>query len=342
MGTKKALADVAQTGAQTERIGAATTQAQQANAINYYKLAQAGILRPDPKGTIVDPATGTHYSSTQDAPASGIPGGAPAPTYKYLGPAGQEALARSSHQYSMDNPALGITPNEGNIATSNKIISEAYQAANDAKTAKNLQNEQAAAILSQARGGVLSQGAMAPVFQPYIAKFNSMVTDAGHPEWAVSGLGDTQIADKLQQAQALAQTTSSGQQSYRALSDAHATTASGHLDPKAVATLMAQNAVMSTRAIDQQNMLDEAKQHAPNGNYEAQDIMTAFNHDNPPTVYNAMRDAVADIYQKPEYAEIHAALAHPGSPKYQTVVNTLNAFGKSRGIPNFARVFTGD
>jgi hypothetical protein len=179
------------------------------------------------------------------------------------------------------------------------------------------------------------------VFQPYVEKWNSIVTDLGKPELAISGLGDAQIAHKLQIGQALAQTTSSGQHAYQALAEANSATASNALDPHAAATLMAQNAVAATKAIDQRNALEEAKRAVPNGNYEAQDIMAAFDHDNPPTMYNGMRDAVAAIYQNPVYQGIHAALAKPGSPEYQRTINTLNAFGASRGIPNFARVFTG-
>lgn len=344
MGTKKALADVAQTQAQSGNIGAHTTQTQQANAINYYKLAQAGIIKADPKGPIVDPATGTHYVSAQGE--STIPGGAPAPNYKYLGPHGQEALSSSAQQFAKDSPALGITPNEGNITTSNKIIGDVQQSAADAQTAKTIQNEQAAALLSPDRKGILSQGALAPVFQPYVEKFNSAVTDLGHgagatDDWTIKGLGDQQIAHKLQLGQAAMQSTGAGQHAYQALSDFTQLAPGGALDPHAAATLMAQNAVAATKAIDQRDALAEAKQHAPNGNYEAQDIMTAFDRDNPPAVYNAMRDAVAGIYQNPAYATIHTALAKPGTPDYQKTINTLNAYGKQHGIPNFARVFTG-
>lgn len=342
MGTKKALADVAQTQSQTGQTQAHTTTAQQGNAINYYKLAQAGIIKADPSGPIVDPATGTHYVSTQ-APTPGI-AGAPqpaAPQFRYLGPAGQAALPQSSHQYVTDSPALGITPNQGNIDTSNHIIHDAYPAASDAQSALSLLNEQAGAILSTAKGGVLSQGALAPVFQPYVEKWNSLVGDAGHPELQISGLGDAQIAHKLQVGQAVAQTSSSGQHAYQALNDVAAATANNALDPHAAAVLMAQNAVQATKTIDQRNALEEAKKYAPNGNYEAQDILTAFDHDNPPTVYNAMRDRVAGIYESPAYAKVHAALANPGSDRYKDQVKVLDDYGAQHGIPHFSRVFTG-
>jgi hypothetical protein len=341
--TELEQAGVAQRKAQTGQIGAQTTKTQQENAVNFYKLQQAGLLRPDPNGLIIDPATGTKYSNTQaGAPISGAPGDASAPTYKYLGKSVQDVLPKSAHQFVMDSPEMGINPNPGNIATSNKIIADTYQTSQDAKTAKNIQNEQAAALLSQSRSGVLSQGALAPVFQPYVEKFNSLVTDNGHPEWAIQGLGDAQIAHKLQLGQAAAQSTGAGQHAYQALSDFTSLAPGTSLDPKAAATLMAQNAVSATRAIDQQNVLAEAKSHAPNGNYEAQDILAAFNQDNPPTVYNAMRDAVAGIYQAPAYHKIHAALSKPGSSDYADQVKVLDAFGAKHGIPNFSRVFTGE
>lgn len=336
-------ATAAQRQAQAGQIGAQTTKAQQENAVNFYKLQQAGLLRPDPNGLIIDPATGTKYSNTQAAaPVSGTAVNASSPTYKYLGKSVQEALPKSAHQFVMDSPEMGINPNPGNIATSNKIIADTYQTAQDAKSAKNIQNEQAAALLSQSRNGVLSQGALAPVLQPYVEKFNSLVTDNGHPEWAIQGLGDAQIAHKLQLGQAATQTTGAGQHAYQALSDFTQLAPGTSLDPKAAATLMAQNAVSATRAIDQQNVLAEAKNHAPNGNYEAQDILGAFNQDNPPTIYNAMRDAVAGIYQAPAYHKIHAALSKPGSTDYADQVTALDAFGAKRGIPNFSRVFTGE
>jgi len=332
-------AELAQTQAATGNIGANATKQLQANAITFRRLMQAGLIKRDPAGTIVDPETGIHYSNTQSG--TSVPGSESKLPYKYLGPSAQALLPNSAEQFLNDSPGIGITPNGGNIRLSNKIIADTQQAAADAQTAKTIQNEQAAALLSPDRKGILSQGALAPVFQPYVEKFNSLVTDSGHPEWAISGLGDAQIAHKLQLGQAAMQSTGAGQHAYQALSDFTQLAPGGSLDPHAAATLMAQNAVAATKAIDQRNALDEAKQHAPNGNYEAQDIMTAFDRDNPPAVYNAMRDAVTSIYQNPAYATIHSALAKPGTPEYRKTINTLNAYGTQRGIPNFARVFTG-
>jgi hypothetical protein len=337
MNTKKSLADIAQTQALTGQTQAHTTTAQQGNAINYARQEMLGLLRKDPGGPIVDPETGIHYSNTQTAG----PTAALATGFKYLGPTAQSVLPASSQQFIKDSPGIGITPNTGNIETSQKTMGDVYHAASDAQSNLSLLNEQAGAILSQAKGGVLSQGAMAPVFQPYVEKWNSLVTDAGHPELVVAGLGDAQIAHKLQVGQAIAQTTSAGQHAHDALSDVAAATANNALDPHAAAVLMAQNAVQATKSIDQRNALEEAKQHSPNGNYEAQDIMAAFDHDNPPTVYNAMRDRVAGIYESPAYGKIHSALSKPGTPEYQTTVKTLDAFGVQHGIPHFSRVFTG-
>ena len=263
-----------------------------------------GLIQKDPNGDIVDPGTGTRYSETQKGKTTEAVGQSGAPPadgsgFKYIGPTGQQALATSQRQYVKDvGGDMGMGMNPDAVAQSGHLISAVNLGASAARTDLTNLNEQATANLSD-KAGPLKSGALVPVFQPFVERWNSLMQDAGLPNAMLDqrGLGDTEIAHKMQIGQATAMATAAGQASLGALTDYAGASASPVLTRHATATLLAQQAINATRAIDQQNYLGEAKDHAPTGNFEAQDLLKAFGNEpgHTPVDYNTMRDHAASI-----------------------------------------------
>jgi hypothetical protein len=102
--------------------------------------------------------------------------------------------------FAADSPLYGMNTNPTRLAQSTTMAGDIYAAGNDAKTSLTNLNEQAASVFSPDRKGPLTQGALAPALEPYVAKWNAMMEAAG-PQFKgaeIDGLGDTQIAEKLQ------------------------------------------------------------------------------------------------------------------------------------------------
>lgn len=360
------LANVGQVQAQTGQVNAQRTAQALANSKALQQAALMGRIKLDPSGPLLDSATGLRYSNVQAAP--GAPAGAPASaaagtspgpavasgtpaatSYKYLGPNAASALSSATQQYVNDGP-MGNNANPARLAQSTSMAGDIYAAGADAKTTLTNLNEQAAAVFSPDRKGALTQGALAPVLEPAIAKWNDLVQAAGLPQAQITGLGDTQIAEKLQIGGAAAAASGAGQMSLGALNDFSRLQPGPNLDPKAAANLLAQNAMLATKASDRRNALMEANQSASAGGFsggalgvETQPIMEAVDRDNTPQMYSNMRDTLAALYQSPTYQTIRAGLsASPDSPQYKSTVATLDALGDQKGIPHFSRVLTGE
>lgn len=343
----KTQAGIGLTQAQAAQTAAQASQQKQVIAKNLLIQESLGLLRKDPNGPIAD-AYGNRYSPTDAhaAAASALTGiGAPvgaapaASTYKYVGPNMSAAAPTAQRSYFMDAPVGGaVNPNR--VAASEAMANDVDDAgAKSASDIVNL-NEQAAALFSPARKGVLSQGALTPIFEPWVAPWNAAMTSAGHPEWAINGLGDTQIAQKMQLGQAAAQATAAGERAFGALKGFESTSAGPHLDPSAAAMLVAQQATLSTKALDKRNALNELRTQG--GNFETQGVLNAFDKDYTPAMYNNMRDSIAKVYLSPDYQNIRAGLSSsPGSPEYKKSIATLNAVGTHSGVPNLSRAFVG-
>jgi hypothetical protein len=78
------------------------------------------------------------------------------------------------------------------------------------------------------------------------------------------------------------------------------------------------------------------------GNFELQNILTEFDKDYTPQMYNNIRDAIKNVYLSGGYNEIYSLLSSPpGSDNYKKGIATLNALGAQRGVQNFSRAFIG-
>jgi len=154
------------------------------------------------------------------------------------------------------------------------------------------------------------------------------------------GLGDTQIAQKLQLGSAAAQATASGERAFGALKAFRENSPGPQLTPEAAATLMAQLQVGSVKSMDKRNALSEARSKF--GNFEVQQFNKAFDDDYDPGMYNDMRDAIKSIYLGSAYKELMDGISSgPGTENYKRSTNVINEIGRKKGIPNLSRAFTG-
>ena len=327
--------------ADTGQVKSATSEQNLVISKALQQRAFLGVIKPDPNGNIVDPATGTRYSTAQSAQTGSTGAPAVAPVYKYLGPAASAALQPSAQRYMNDSP-FGNNVNPHRVASSEALADDINENGAQAHTNLVNLNEQAGSIFSPDRKGVLSQGALTPIFQPWAEKWNAVMQATGNNDAVITGLGDTQIAHKLQIGQAAAQASEGGQTALKALEGFESASAGPNLDPKAAATLLAQQAMLNTKAIELRDYMQEAKDNAPNGNYEVQDLRRAFDQDHPDSTYNAMRDLAAAVYLSPHYQTIRAGLAAgPGTQAYNNAVANLDAIGQAQKVPRLSRMFTG-
>jgi len=299
--------------------------------MNFYNLAQIGAIKADPNGTMTDPATGLKYSPVGGANAATIATNPAA--YKYLGNAGLQ-----SAQTEQQNFGRAMTLNPDLIKQSNDVKQGVYSAATTAEGNLSTLDEQTNALMSQ-KGGPLQQGALAGVAAPSVAFFNSLVTDAGRPDLVIQGLGDTQIANKLQSAQAFTQAAAGGERAYSALEAAMGVNPGTHLDKNAAVTLMSQMRMQAVKDIDRRNYFDEFSKASPN--YLAPDVNSAFDADHPAAQYNAERSLFGNLIGGQGYQAMRADLQTPGSPEYQRAVKTLDALGEQHGVHHFSRYITG-
>jgi hypothetical protein len=328
-------AEIGQTQAQAKRQSVAAT-AQEIDMAKNLKIQESlGLLRADPNGSISD-VYGNHYSPTNKAAGAGAGSGT---SYKYLGKNMSPALSLAQKQFMQDSE-FGLKQNPAAVtqsaALSNDISDAGAQAATDLVNI----HQQAGALFSPDRKGVMAQGALAPVMEPKVAIWNAIMHAAGKDNLVVQGLGDTQIAQKLQLGQATAQATGAGQHALAALQDYQKVSAGPGMDPAAAAAIMAKQAVFATKDLDRRNVLNEAR--STGGNFEAQTLMNSFDQDYRPEDYSKMENSIKQIYLSPEWQNISRGLESPrGSPEYQKAVANINAVGQHSGVINLSRAFTG-
>lgn len=335
MQTQQQRATIAETQAQAASQLATASGTTAAAQMNFYKLKLAGALRPDPNGPIVDPQTGQHYSANDEgatAPA-GVGAGANPASYSYLGKSGLQ-----SAQGEQANFGRAMTLNPGLIPASNDLRKTVFDAATTAQNNISTLDEQTSALLAD-KEGVLKQGALAGISEPAVAFYDSLVSDMGHPDWSIKGLGPTQVAAKLQQAQAFAQVAVGGDRAYAALMSAMGVTPGAQLDRNAALTLMAQMRMQAVKDIDRRSYFNEYAKVSPN--YLSQDVNSAFDADHPPAQYNAERLAFQSVMNSPAYGAMRADLQVPGTPAYERAVKTLDVLGDQHGIHHFSRYMTG-
>ena len=324
----------------TQQTGASTAQA---NAKQIWQLAQLGILRPDPKGPIVD-SFGNRYSAsngatTLEAAQSGNPSGNPSGV---LSPDLLRAALDGGASYNR-NSRMGGGLNPERAQQSEALSNQITGSANDAVKQIPSLVEQASVLFTPDRKGVLSQGALAPIFEPYVAQWNAFVKAAGKPDLALDGLDSVQIANKLATKEASDLARGAGEKSYVALKQFINAVPSAGLDTPAAADLLALLIANNVKDVDLGNVWSEARL-AVKGNFEGQDLLNAFNNDKGHTAadYSAMKTALSSIFQSPQWPALSAGLSSPpGSKQNIKSIKTIDDFGKGVGVNNLSRALTG-
>jgi hypothetical protein len=335
MGTQEKLADIGQTKAQTRGEQISATTADVALAQKLITLEAMGLIKRDPRGPISD-AFDNHYSRVNASPsAPSYTGG----NYKYITPPIASALDVGKRNYII-NSGAGGSFNQDAIRQSNALADQIDR--NASESADNVINSrtQASALFSPERKGPLQQGALAPIFSRPIALWNASV-GAANKDLVISGLGDTQIADKIAMGRALAMASASGERALGALEGIRSTVPNSGMDPDAAATLVASSMATDAKAMDEGNIINEARRQSPGGNFMMQPVHSAFRNDEnySPQKYNQMKGAIKSVLLNPNFHTLSMKLDDPQT--HNGAVNTINAIGEAHGVKNLSRAFTG-
>jgi hypothetical protein len=335
LGTQEKLADIGQTKALTrgEQITATTNDV--ALAQKLITQEAMGLIKRDPRGPISD-AFGNRYSPTNASPsAPSYTGG----NYQYITPSIASALNVGKKNYIV-NSGAGGSFNQDAIRQSNALADQIDR--NAAESADNVINSrtQASALFSPERKGPLQQGALAPILSRPIALWNSSV-GAANKDLIISGLGDTQIADKIAMGRALAMASASGERALGALEGIRSAVPTSGMDPDAAATLVASSMAADAKAMDEGNVINEARRQSPGGNFMMQSVHSAFRNDEnySPQKYNEMKGAIKSVLLNPNFHKLSMELDDPQT--HSRAVNTINAIGEAHGVKNLSRAFTG-
>jgi hypothetical protein len=232
--------------------------------------------------------------------------------------------------------------NPERVRASEELSTNITGAAQDASAQLPSLFEQSRALFSPERTGLLSQGALAPIFEPWVAKWNAVVDAAGLPEAHVNGLSDTQLANKLAIGQARGLARGAGEKAVAALQQYMSAVPSTGMDKGAAADLVALMATQYAKDIDMGNVWSEGR--AIVGNFESQPVMDAFRQEKgyTPDDYNRMQRALSTLYLSKDWPAISAGLSAPRGSKQNTMaIQTINAFGKANGVDALSRALTG-
>ena len=186
----------------------------------------------------------------------------------------------------------------------------------------------------------MQQGALAPIFRNPIALWNASV-GAANKDLFIDGLGDTQIADKIAKGRALAMASASGERALGALQGIESAVPTSGMDPNAAATLVASSMAADAKAMDEGNVINEARRQSPGGNFMMQSVHSAFRNDEnySPQKYNEMKGAIKSVLLNPNFHTLSMELDDP--QRHNRAVNTINAIGEAHGVKNLSRAFTG-
>ena len=308
------------------------------NAKQMWSMSQLGLLRPDMSGPIID-SFGNRYSAANGAKTLQ---GAAAGYSSSIGPTISAALEQARDEW-MKNAPIGGNMNPSRVEQSEEMATNVNLAGQDAVSQIPAFNKQASALFSPERTGVLSQGALAPIFEPYVAKYNAFVEAMGYPQAAISGLSDVQIANKLAIAQQAGLATGANQNSFAALQQFAQRVPSAGLDKKSAANLMSQLVVQQLENLDRSRIINEGRVKV-GGNFETQTVLDAISRERgyTPADYAKTQQALSSLYLSNDWPAISAGLLAPsGSPQNIRAIKTIDAFGSASGVNSLSRAFTG-
>jgi hypothetical protein len=140
---------------------------------------------------------------------------------------------------------------------------------------------------------------------------------------------------------ALAMASASGERALGALEGIRSAVPTSGMDPDAAATLVASSMAADAKAMDEGNIINEARRQSPGGNFMMQSVHSAFRNDEnySPQKYNEMKGAIKSVLLNPNFHKLSMELDDPQT--HSRAVNTINAIGEAHGVKNLSRAFTG-
>lgn len=337
LNTQQSLANTAETRAQVPNIQAETQGRQIQNLAelqNQYAL-KGLALYPDPNGPIQGP-NGQRYVAKPKTASMGAGAGSqtqPA-QYNYLGKNGMEAAKNEGVGYT-------IAP-DANKAASAKQIDDIYSSGNEAQS-RMATIQRWEQTMAANPTGPLKPGALEPMRIEAANMWNTMMDQAGHPEYKVNGLADAQMADKTSRGAAAMQEAGNQQRSFNALKAFLQQTPNVGMQREAALPLIADLHMENQQNIDKKNYIDEFDKETQRNygplprNYLATDALQSFDKDYPANNYQGERNNLATIIQSGGFAKLSSELQNASPDKKQKLLQALD----SKYGPNFHRYFTG-
>lgn len=333
--TRQELADIQQTGQQTERIGA-ETQGQKIQNIGELKAQYAyrGMaLYPDPNGPITAPDGKRYVARPLTASMGTAQPTDSGPQYKMIGKDGVQTAHNQTQAYFSADPTVQTGSNhqidqineQGNTAQSNAV---------------NLQRW-ASSVASNPQG-LLAPGALMESRLQAVNMFNTAMDLAHMPQNKIDGLADAQMADKTSRGAAAFSENEHQQRSFGALKAFLQSTPNTGMQRDAALALIADVNSENQQTVDKRNYLNEVDQEvrrngAPPRSYIAQDALNAYNREYSQDNYQGERNKFEGILKSKKYPELMRVVQNGTPAEKQKLYDDLDkAFGK-----NFHRYFTG-
>lgn len=331
--TKQALADIQQTGAQTERIGAETAGQRIENVAVLQKMGaynnQVPVEDPTGHGKWRTP-DGKTYNLVQkgfyDAPTGA------APQYKMIGQTGvQTAQGQNQAFHSAPTDVQQESQHQiGNILTQG-----------DAAQSNSVNLQRWASSVAQNPQGMLAPGALMESRLQAVNLFNTAMDMAGMPQNKIDGLADAQMADKTSRGAAAFSENEHQQRSFGALKAFLQSTPNTGMQRDAALSLISDVNSENQQTVDKKNYMNEIDQEtrrggAPPRSFLAQDALKAYNNEYSQDNYQGERNKFEGILKSTKYPQLMRVIQNGTPEQKQKLYGDLDkTFGK-----NFHRYFT--
>jgi hypothetical protein len=339
--TRQSLADIQQTGAETQRIGAETRgqDIENLGALQSQYALRNMALYEDPNGPI--PAMGPdgkvhRYAAKLKTASMGAQQTPPPAQYNFLGKNGMDAAREAGTHYMIADPAQQ--------ADSTKRIDETYQAGNEAQARMPTLHTWEQVVASNPEG-LLAPGTMHQLRTDAANMWNTAAAQLGHPEFAINGLEDAQMAEKVSRGSAAMAEASNQQRSFNALKAFLQQTPNPEMQRGAALRLIADAHMENQQAIDKKNYLDEFDQESrrhlgipATKNFLATEALNNFDKDYRPDTYEGERNKLSNVLQSGGYDKLRTTIQNAPEDKKAKLMKALD----EKYGPNFHRYFTGN
>jgi hypothetical protein len=339
--TQQQQANIAQTKATTAQTQAQASRIQQVTMDDISRAMGYGnaVAQLDPNGKYQTP-DGRRWSLVQKGslqPGAGATGGAP--TYKMIGPVGQQVAAQAANKY---NSMVWEHPEQ------EKQQQDQAQQIQDAglQARENLLATQRWESSMAHNQDILSPGSGSDFRAHAVSMLNTALRAVGHPEMQVKegDLEAAQMAAKTSTGIAALHEAEGNQRSFGALKAFLQATPNTQMQRGAALNLMADEHIQNQEAIDKMNYLQEVDKEnqrvngVPPRRYLPGDtLVNGYNQEFREGDYERDRNNFAAILQAKSYPAVMNVLQNGTPEQKQQKYDELDAaYGR-----NFHRYFTG-